>query len=146
MTHAAERPQALVVEDDAIIAMEIVDILERAGCVVVGSPGSVPAALAIARKATIDFALLDFNLGGGTAEPIAHVLADRAIPFALMTAYPGCVLPQGVRERPRLQKPFTAQEIKRLAGELRAAGRQPADATAIGRSPVSRRAPPRPRH
>lgn len=126
MTQAAKRPRALVVEDDAIIAMEITDILERDGCAVVGSTGSVPVALDIARRAKIDFALLDFNLESGTAEPIAKVLARRAIPFALVTAYPGCVLPQSVSGRPRLQKPFTAQEVRRLAGELtQPAGTQP---------------------
>jgi CheY-like chemotaxis protein len=118
MKHAAERPRALVVEDDALIALEIVDILERDGCAVVGAPGNLPAALDIARKATIDFALLDFNLGSGNAEAVAHVLDRRAIPFALVTAYPGCVLPEGVRGRPRIQKPFTASEIRDLAEQL----------------------------
>lgn len=123
---AAKRPQVLVVEDDAIIALEIADILEREGYAVVQSTGSVPTAIDIARKAKIDFALLDFNLESGTAEPIAKTLARRAIPFALVTAYPGCVLPHSVSGRPRLQKPFTAQEVRRLVGELaRAAGRQP---------------------
>ena len=118
MKQSAERPRALVVEDNALVALELVDILERDGCKVVGSPATLSAALALARKAEIDFALLDFNLGSETAEPVAQVLARRSIPFALVTAYPGCVLPEQVRGRPRVQKPFTVRDIRELAAQL----------------------------
>jgi CheY-like chemotaxis protein len=111
-------PRVLVVDDDPIIAMEIAQILTDGGCEVVGSPGSVPAALAIVRNQQVDLALLDVSLGAQTIEPVADALARRAIPFGVVTAYPPGILPDVMRGHPFLQKPFAPREIRQLAEHL----------------------------
>ena len=111
-------PRVLIVEDEVLVAMDLAAVLERHGYVVAGMAGSVTEALALVRKETFDIALLDVNLGGKTAEPVARSLATRAIPFGLVTAYPPHILPQSLRRRPSIAKPFGATEVARLAAQL----------------------------
>jgi CheY-like chemotaxis protein len=111
-------PRVLIVEDEVLVAMDLAGVLEQAGYVVTGLAGSVTDALALVRKETFDIALLDVNLGGKTVEPVAKSLATRAIPFGLVTAYPSHILPQSLRWRPCITKPFGTTEVTRLAARL----------------------------
>jgi DNA-binding response OmpR family regulator len=120
MKRSTKSPRVLIVEDDPLIAMEITDILEQDGCNVVGSAGSVASALDTARREKVDLALIDVSVGAETTEPVATVLSRQAIPFGIVTAYPPCVLPSGMRGRPIVQKPFVAREIRQLARNLSA--------------------------
>src|SRR5215213_12037178 len=85
--------RVLVVEDEWLIAAEIGRALEGAGAVVLGPAHSVEQALALLRDgagpdgAGPDAALLDVNLRGEAATPVALALAGRGVPFALVTAY-----------------------------------------------------------
>ena len=69
----------LVVEDEYLIAMNLQDGLENAGCVVVGPVPSVDKAISkIDSEPHIDAAVLDVNLGGVFAYPVAdRLLAQR---------------------------------------------------------------------
>jgi CheY-like chemotaxis protein len=111
-------PRVLIVEDEVLVAMDLAGVLQRHGYVVVGLAGSVTEALALVRKEEIDIALLDVNLGSKTVEPVANRLAERAIPFGLVTAYPSHILPQSLRRRPCITKPFGTTEVTRLAARL----------------------------
>jgi hypothetical protein len=53
----------LVVEDEPLVALDLVDILEEAGAEVAGSAGTAKEALNIIENASLDAALLDANLG-----------------------------------------------------------------------------------
>lgn len=116
----------LLVEDEAMIAMLVEDMLLDGGAEVVGPAGGVKAALAaIAENEAIDGALLDVNLGGEQSFEVADALAARNIPFVFVTGYGGA----GVRDRypnaPTLQKPFVTSDLERaltaLAGSAGAA-------------------------
>jgi len=107
-----------VLEDEVLVAMDLAGVLQRHGYVVVGLAGSVTEALALVRKEEFDIALLDVNLGSKTVEPVANRLAERAIPFGLVTAYPSHILPQSLRRRPCITKPFGTTEVTRLAAHL----------------------------
>jgi len=111
-------PRVLIVEDEVLVAMDLASVLQRHGYVVVGLAGSVTEALALVRKEEIDIALLDVNLGSKTVEPVANRLAERAIPFGLVTAYPSHIQPQSLRRRPCITKPFGTTEVTRLAARL----------------------------
>jgi CheY-like chemotaxis protein len=79
----------LVVEDDALLAMELAATLEGAGHRVVGPAHSVPEAFARVRgDAPIDAALLDVDLRGETVAPVADALAAHGVPFAFVTGRP----------------------------------------------------------
>ena len=43
--------------------------------------------MALIEERTIDFAVLDFNLGDETSAVIAHALIARQVPFAFATGY-----------------------------------------------------------
>ena len=78
----------LVLEDEAVIAMLLEDMLVDLGCKVVGPAAKVAEALQLVRSEQIGAALLDLNLGRGeTGYPVADALAARAVPFAFVTGY-----------------------------------------------------------
>jgi CheY-like chemotaxis protein len=77
----------LVIEDEYLIATTLSDHLEGIGSVVVGPVPSVEMAIkAIESNPDIDVAVVDVNLGGVMAYPVADVLLARKIPFVLSTA------------------------------------------------------------
>lgn len=104
--------RVLIVEDEMLLALDLEEGLRDAGCEVVGPAGSLRAALRLAENSEIDAAILDVNLAGERVFPVAHVLAERGIPFVFATAYAGSddLYPSDVREVPRLSKPYTVSQ------------------------------------
>ncbi|MBO9707767.1 MAG: PAS domain-containing protein [Caulobacter sp.] len=79
--------RVLVVEDEALVAMELAQILTAAGAQVIGPTGDVDNALALVEAGGIDRALLDINLAGRMVTPVAAALTVRSIPFVYLTGY-----------------------------------------------------------
>jgi CheY-like chemotaxis protein len=77
----------LIAEDEALVAMMIEDIVTDLGCTVVGPAASVARALALIDGERLDGALVDLNLGGEHARPIAEALVARGIPFVFVSGY-----------------------------------------------------------
>lgn len=102
----------LVVEDDMLIAIQIEEVLQELGCVVVGPVGKLEAAMHLADAEVIDAAILDVNIRGGRVYPVAERLRARGIPFALASGYGDWALPPEFRNQQRLTKPFMAQELE----------------------------------
>ena len=95
----------LIVEDEAMIALDLEMALVHAGCVVVGPMASLAQALRHLDDEPFDAALLDVNLNGVLIFPLAEKLAARGIPFVFMTGYAELILPVHFRERPVCRKP-----------------------------------------
>jgi CheY-like chemotaxis protein len=112
--------RALVVEDEAIIAMMIEDMVGDLGHDVVARAGDLAEASAQARTVAIDFAILDVNLDGQATFPVAEILAARGIPFVFATGYGATEETAQWADAPTLQKPFQANELakalERVAG------------------------------
>ena len=70
--------RVLVVEDEAIVAIDIADQLTEAGFLVVGPAPSVAKALKLIEDVGCDVAVLDVNLRDETAEPVARELRFAA--------------------------------------------------------------------
>lgn len=100
----------LVVEDEPLIAMDIVSTLTEAGCVIVGPTGNLEEAIELAGTGC-DGALLDANLGGAPVDKLAAALTGRAIPFAFVSGYGVDALPASFRGTTLLAKPFTARQL-----------------------------------
>lgn len=84
------QPQRIVVvEDEAMIAMMIEDMLQDMGCLVAGSFSNLTAALDWIAHSADDFdaALLDVNLAGETVFPVADLLSAQGKPFCFVTSY-----------------------------------------------------------
>ncbi len=77
----------LLVEDEALVAMLIHDIVSDAGAIVVGAAPNVEAAISVLDSQPIDGAILDVNLGGERVDPVADELSARKIPFLFLTGY-----------------------------------------------------------
>jgi signal transduction histidine kinase/DNA-binding response OmpR family regulator len=101
----------LVIEDEPLIALEIVAGLESAGVNVVGPVGSVEGALQSIEDASFDGVLLDANLRGEPAGDIAAALTRRNIPFVFVTGYGRQGLPESFGQSMMLTKPFTEKEL-----------------------------------
>jgi CheY-like chemotaxis protein len=101
----------LVVEDESLIAELIADVLETAGCAVVGPYPRFDEALQAAEAEEFDTALIDVDLGGSQTFPVADALARRSLPFVFLTGYGRGGLPAAYSKRPIVGKPFTTQDI-----------------------------------
>lgn len=77
----------LLVEDSMLIALDTEDCLEQLGVENVSVIGNVIGALDRIETFKPQMAILDFNLGSESSEPVARELVKRDIPFVLATGY-----------------------------------------------------------
>jgi DNA-binding response OmpR family regulator len=110
--------RVLIVEDMVLVAYEIERILKKAECDIVGPISELDEALEIARGEALDGALLDVDLHGRDASPVAQVLRWRGIPYIIMTGYGPGAIPAELRSGPLLEKPFGSHELVTLAARV----------------------------
>ena len=79
--------KVLIVEDDALIAMELEERLSELGYLVLGPAATVEDADAIIAKQRPDAALLDANLAGVSSVPLGAKLVAQGVPIAFCTGY-----------------------------------------------------------
>jgi CheY-like chemotaxis protein len=103
--------RVLVVEDDYLVAMDIVRALERAGAEVIGPAPGVDAALDALEQSAPDGAILDINLGGEMAFPVADALLARGVPFVFATGYDAQIIPPRFTHVKRCEKPMASEQI-----------------------------------
>ena len=103
--------RVLLAEDEALIAFELQIIMRQAGCQVIGPVGTLAEGLALVETAALDAAVLDVKLWDGDVFPLADRLAERGIPFVLMSGYCAAELPERFRERPLYPKPSAADGL-----------------------------------
>jgi CheY-like chemotaxis protein len=106
--------KALVVEDEGSVALLIEDMLLELGCEIAASVARVAEACKMARTTAFDFAVLDVNLDGEPAFPVAEVLRERRIPFVFSTGYGETGVPPEFNAHPVLSKPFGMGELRRV--------------------------------
>lgn len=103
----SQQANVLVVEDEALIAMDLQALLEDAGYRVIGPANSTDAALALLNgDDQPDVALLDVNLGRSDVFGVANALATRNTQFIFLTGHTAQKLPQAHRHRPMVMKPY----------------------------------------
>ncbi len=103
--------RVMVVEDEYFLAEEIGFLLGETGAEVVGPLGTLQDGLDQVRRGGFELAVLDINLGGDLAYPIADALDARGIPFLFATAYHWREMPEAYRGRPRVEKPYGARAL-----------------------------------
>jgi CheY-like chemotaxis protein len=102
--------RVLIVEDEAIIAMTVEDMVEELGCVVAGIASSLGEAMSRAEGSAFDVVLLDLNLNGAESTPLAELLAAKGTPFVFTTGY-GSGPRRDFPGRPVVSKPYRIDEI-----------------------------------
>ena len=108
----------MVVEDEFLIGMLVKQILADLGAVVVGPYNSLSKGLAAAQSESMDGAVLDFNLAGEPADPLAAALAARRVPFLFITGYERDSIDRRYANVPVLQKPIEADSLQRVLASL----------------------------
>jgi PAS domain S-box-containing protein len=103
---SSSRPKVLVVEDEALVAMEIADVLRNADFEVVGPARAVAQALSLIEVNGCDTAVLDINLSHETSEPIARKLLANGTPFVTLSGYARSQHPPIFDGVPTLLKPL----------------------------------------
>src|SRR5215204_5033677 len=112
MNADGQKRRVLVVEDEALVAMLIEDMIHDSGAEMVGAASTLTDALALARDAQADVALLDINLGGALAYPVADVLRERGVPIVFTTGYGSAGLIERFQDCPILDKPFDQPSLE----------------------------------
>lgn len=110
----------LIVEDEYMLAMEMLRQLTEAGAVVVGPEPSVARALSrLAAGGRIDAAVLDVHLGDGQVYPVAEVLTSRGIPFVFASGYGEQLAAERYPRVVNCQKPLDVQALIRVLENIR---------------------------
>jgi len=114
-----EGKSALLVEDQMLIAIDLEQILEDAGINNLATLTTSRDALEFLSRHRPDFAILDFNLGAETSEPIARSLVEQEIPFLFATGYgDDGAIPADLAGVPVVRKPFDREAILAQLGML----------------------------
>jgi CheY-like chemotaxis protein len=110
--HELANLRVLVVEDEGAVALLIEDMLLDLGCEVVASAADVSKASRLAGTLQVDLALLDLNLQGQSALPVARILRERGISLLFASGYGGGAVLEEFNAYPCLAKPFTFAELR----------------------------------
>lgn len=116
MASAARR--AFVVEDEALVLINLEDMLDDLGWTVIGQAMGLGEAERLAASVEPDVAILDVNLGGAPVFPAARILAERGVPILFATGYGREGLPPEWQHRPVIVKPYTQGEMAAALASL----------------------------
>jgi len=104
--------RVLVVEDELVIAMELENLLRGLGCIVLEPVPTIGRALDALASEQLDVAVLDMNLRGERATPVAKALQERGLPFVLVTGYGSERLAkEALEDAPCLRKPVNYKQL-----------------------------------
>ena len=120
----------LIIEDEALVAMELRFVLEDLGHEVVGSAADARSARGLAKEAAVDLALVDIHLSDGpTGVELGRCLArDNGVTVLFMTANPGMLRDGVAGAIGVLSKPADEQAVQQAVDyALRCRNGEPVD-------------------
>ena len=111
----------LIIEDEAIIALDLESIVTELGHEVAGIATSKDEAVSLAHQEKPDLILADINLGAGGSglEAVIEILRSFSVPVIFVTAYPESLL-TGERPEPThlITKPFVPETLQATIGQV----------------------------
>ncbi|MBB4051648.1 CheY-like chemotaxis protein [Devosia subaequoris] len=117
MTSAGRR--VFVVEDEALVLINLEDILEQLGWNVAAQAMRLSEAEQLATSVeAIDVAILDVNLGGARVFPVAQILRERGVPILFATGYGRDGLPPEWDDHAVIVKPYSQTEVEQALDRL----------------------------
>lgn len=105
------RGKVLVIEDEAVVALDLQRALREAGFRTVGPATTLADIQHLIGRGTIDCAILDFDIDVRAPLPIADLLAFADVPFVFLTNGSRQRLPTQHRRRPVVEKPFSCAAL-----------------------------------
>ena len=109
----ADAQRVLVVEDEALIAMELEDMLGDLGHEVVDTVGSLKRGLELLGelRPLPDIAIVDANLGGESSKPLVEALRELGIPVVIASGYGPGELERLGFDHQVISKPYSPRDI-----------------------------------
>lgn len=106
--------RVMIVEDEAIIAIDLADMIAELGHVVVKMANRIDVGIEYAASGLLDLAILDMNVRGELSFPIAVILRKRNIPFIFASGYGKRGLIDGFRNAHVLSKPYAIDVLAQM--------------------------------
>ncbi|HLL59255.1 MAG TPA: response regulator [Allosphingosinicella sp.] len=112
----------LIVEDEYYVADDLARALEGLGATVLGPVATLEEAERLVAEGRFDCAVLDMNLRGEMAFPIADRLEAQGIPFVVASGYNSASLPDRFSAVPRVEKPYDPAQVVAILPRARSGG------------------------
>ncbi len=106
-----QRDRVLVVEDEPLVAEDLRTVLVEAGFEITGVATRVAKALSLIETVGCDAAIVDANLAGASAAPVAAALSARGLPFVVLSGYMREQLQSEFSGGCFIQKPYRLSEL-----------------------------------
>src|SRR5436190_6048091 len=100
----------LVVEDEPLVALDVIKALRSAGARVL-STGYLEAGLCTTEHPDLSAAVIDLHLGDGSGTAICKRLTQRGVPFVVYTGYPPMLISGDWPDVPVISKPARPDQI-----------------------------------
>ena len=104
-----------------MVAPFAVDLLQGIGCIVVGPAPNMAAARELIEQEHIDAALMDVHIRGERVFSLCDALHAKGVSFVLSSGYGDWQLPEKWQDVPRLQKPYTIEQVEQAISAALAA-------------------------
>lgn len=115
--------RVLVVEDEYFPAERLAQSLRQFGAKVVGPIGNLSDAMRQVETGDFEIAVIDLNLQGEMAFPLASVIQQQGIPYVFATGYERDAIPAEFASVKRWEKPFDedmlVDDLARMYGAMR---------------------------
>jgi CheY-like chemotaxis protein len=108
----------LLIEDSPVVGPFTADLLEEIGCAVVGPAPNMAAARELVEAGEFDGALIDIHIRGERVFPLCEMLQAKGLPFVFTSGYADWQMPEKWQDRPRLQKPYTLDQVEQALESL----------------------------
>jgi DNA-binding response OmpR family regulator len=108
----------LIVEDDALIAMLLEDMLSELSYEVSGQAAGLDEALQLADSLAFDAAILDVSLAGRSSLPVAKLLDQKGKPYIFATGYGSLPDEMTASGRHVLKKPYQLHQLETVLASL----------------------------
>lgn len=109
------KARILIIEDEAVIAMDLSDLVTGAGHDVCAVEATASAAVAAAKRERPDLVLADIQLADGSSgiDAVKEILASFEVPVIFITAFPDRLL-TGERPEPTflITKPYSPDMVR----------------------------------
>ena len=117
----------LLVEDEELVALDLVESLNRRGWQIVGPAATLEEAMSlVATGVPLDAAVLDVNLRGRWVHTLAEELARRGVPFVVCTGYELVDPDNKFADAPIIAKPIVGDRVGAALSDLLSSPQTPA--------------------
>ena len=125
---ASSQPRhVLLVEDEELVALDLVEALNGRGWQIVGPAATLEEAMSlVATGIHLDAAVLDVNLRGRWVHTLAEELARRGVPFVVCTGYELVDPDNRFADAPVIAKPIVGDRVGAALSDLLDGPQEPA--------------------